>query len=93
MYFVSKSNNASYNAYVKIAILETGSSEIMSVMNSTVGTTYPATTQKVELDMSSGLTNGELYEVEISTWSSSGSGLCYLRSDVIINVTTSFTIY
>jgi len=58
--------------YIKIAIMETGTStEIASATHVVTNTAYQSTPAVAEIDLTTGFTDGVLYEIEVSTWNAS----------------------
>jgi len=88
-YFYTKASAGT--GYVKFAVMN-ATSVVKSVTYTTTVTSYPSAPQTIEIDLSSGLTNGMLYEFEVSIWNSASNNT-NLRSDVTVEVVSHVPIY
>jgi len=68
--------------YAKVAIMA-DTSELGSVTATFTNNSFPSTPLRLEIDVSEGLSNGMLYEIEVSTWNAA-TDVTNLRSDITI---------
>ncbi|MDP8227983.1 MAG: hypothetical protein P9M15_00860 [Candidatus Electryoneaceae bacterium] len=91
-FYIKTGADASDHGYVKIAVMN-GASEVeaetMLIDYDSGG--YPSTPQSIDLDVS-GLTNGMLYELEVTTWSDD-THTTTLRSDIQMEVIAEVPMY
>ena len=82
-YFYAKTGLiAGDHGYIKLAVMD-GSSEVKSETHMiSYAAGYPATPQSFDVDLASGLTNGMLYELELTIWSG-GSWSTFMKPLVV----------
>jgi hypothetical protein len=91
MYVSFYSKTGAGTGYVRVRIMD-DTTEKKSVTFSTELTSYPSTPQSIEIDLTSGLTNGVLYEIEIDVWNSA-SNTTSLDANVQVGVESNVSIY
>lgn len=73
------------SAYIKVAVTEIAGAEILAAEVSTALTAYPSTPQTLEVDLTSGLTAGKVYEIELSL-KMSATGTATMRRMPVIEI-------